>query len=45
MGRREIHVSNWWESQMKILGRPKRWLMDDMEIDLGETGLRWFGLE
>jgi hypothetical protein len=38
MGRRGTLIDYWWESQRKRpLGRPRRRLVDNIRIDLGEV--------
>jgi hypothetical protein len=42
MGRREMHIGYWWESQKRPLGRPRRRWVDNIKIDLRERG--WDGM-
>jgi hypothetical protein len=44
MGRRGMHIGYWWESQKeRLLGRPRRRWMDNIKMDLRETG--WDGMD
>jgi hypothetical protein len=43
MGRREMHIVHRWESQRRPLGRPGRTWVDNIKMDLRETG--WNGMD
>jgi hypothetical protein len=44
MGRRGIHISYWWESQMeRPLGTPRRRWMDNIKMDIRE--IEWGGTD
>jgi hypothetical protein len=32
--RRGMHIGYWWESQRRVLGRQRRWWVDNIKIDL-----------
>jgi hypothetical protein len=39
-----MHIRYWWESQTeRPLGRPKRWRVDNIKMDLIEIG--WDGMD
>lgn len=40
IGRRSMHIENWWESQKERL---KLWWVDNIKMDLGEIG--WDGID
>jgi hypothetical protein len=45
MGRREMHIRYWWESQKgkRPLGRTRRRWVDNVKMDLGVIG--WDGVD
>jgi hypothetical protein len=41
--RRGMHIGDWWESQKRPLGRPRRRWVENINMDLREIG--WDGMD